>query len=877
MTSPTLPTGTVTFVFTDIEGSTRLVKELGDRFPAVLDDHHRLLREIFARHGGTEVSTEGDAFFVAFTSSAEASAAAVAAQRALFTHTWEGGVAIRVRMGIHTGEGLLVGDNYGGIDVHRAARISSVGHGGQIVLSETTRALIEPGLPDDVRIKDLGEHGLKDLDRREHIYQLCIDGLPSDFPPLRSLEARPNNLPVTLTSFIPRDEEVMEITRLLDGNRLVTLTGPGGTGKTRLGLEVASRSLVDFRDGVFVALLASVTDPDLVASSIAEALGVREQGTTPISTLLKDSLSSKKLLLLLDNFEQVVSAGPFVTEILAAAPGVKALVTSRAALRVSGEQEYPVPPMTAPDPERVSSPAGLTGYEAVELFVQRAQAVKPDFGLSEANAHTVAEICWRLDGLPLAIELAAARIRVLKPSDMVKRLDRSLSLLAGGARDLPARQRTLRGAIAWSHELLDEPTRGLFGRLGVFMGGWTLEAAEEICNPGDELGVDTFDALEALVENSLVRRFETDEGDTRFRMLETIREFAVEAVEAAGDDVMVRGRHAEFYRSFVVEGSPDLTSSTDTANLFEVEHGNLRAALGWAIANGDAGLALEMGSAMWRFWMLRSHLAEGERWMGDILSMPRAPARDGLRAKGLMALGSVKYWQNDFVATRRYYEEGLEILRELDDKPGIAEAVYNLAFVYLIDRDSAGARSRYEESRRLAQELGDEQGLANTAWGLAMTAIHERNWEAAQRFGEETEARFTKLDDWFGISLAHFVFFQIARYRGDYEEADRLTRAYLDRTTAMDDVVSAFTMMDMYVILAMERGDHERAVRLGGAAQALREIYGGGSPPPLVDVEDPRERARGILSDERIHDLWAEGLAMSMDEAIAYARKDPEA
>jgi predicted ATPase len=832
---------------------------------------------VFAEHGGIEVSTEGDAFFVVFTSPTGAANAAVAAQRALFAHQWGEGIQIRVRMGVHTGEGLLVGDNYGGIDVHRAARISSVGHGGQIVLSESTRSLVEPGLPDGVRVSDLGEHGLKDLDRRERLYQLCIDGLPSDFPTLRSLEARPNNLPVTLTSFVARDEEVMEITGLLRSSRLVTLTGPGGTGKTRLGLEVASRSLIDFKDGVFVVLLSSVRDPDLLASSIAEALGVREQGMTPLSTLLKEFLRAKKLLLLLDNFEQIVSAAPFITELLTEARSVRILVTSRAALRVSGEQEYPVPPMTAPDPQRVSSPEALSGYEAVELFVQRAQAVKPDFDVAPDNAHSVAEICWRLEGLPLAIELAAARIRLLKPEDMVKRLDRRLSLLTGGARDLPARQQTLRGAIEWSYELLDEPMRAFFRRLGVFMGGFSLDAAAAVCNPDDELGVDTFEAVDTLVENSLIRHFEREEVDARFRMLETIREFAAEKLAEAGDDVAVRGRHADFFRSLVVEGSPALTSSTETAYVFELEHGNLRAAVGWAIKKGDARTALEMGSAMWRFWMLRSHLAEGERLMVDILSMPGAASHDALRAKAVMALGSVKYWQNDFVATRRYYEEGLEILRELGDMPGIAEAVYNVAFTYLIDRDPAGARARFEESRRLAQELGDDRGLANTAWGLAMTAIRERDWEEAKRLGEETKARFTDLEDWFGISLAQFVFFQMARYQGDYDEAERLAGEYLDQTSATDDTVSAFTVVDMYVIVAMGRGDYERAVRLGGAAERLREIYGGGSPPPLVDVADPREEARGKVSDERIGELWAEGMAMSAEEAIAYARKEPEA
>jgi predicted ATPase len=874
VTRPKLPTGTVTFLFTDLEGSTRLVKALGDRFHPLLDEHHRLLREIFASNEGTEVSTEGDAFFVVFSSPSAAVVAAIKAQQALYEHEWGEAVEIRVRMAVHTGEGVLVGDNYGGIDVHRAARISSVGHGGQILLSEATRALA-PVLPEGARIKDLGEHALKDLDAPEHLYQLCVDGLPSDFPPLRSLEARPNNLPVALTPFIARRQEVGEIKELLSRSRLVTLTGAGGTGKTRLALEVGSELLADFKNGVFAVFLATVIDAAMVPSTIAEVLGVREHGVTPISHSLKDYLGDKKMLLILDNFEQVVRAASMLTEILAAAPGLRMLVTSRAALRVSGEQEVPVPPMTSPNPETLPSLSLLSGYEAIELFVQRARAIKPHFVISETNARSVAEICWRLDGLPLAIELAAGRVRMLEPDDILKRLQRGLSLLSGGARDLPARQRTLRGAIAWSYELLDEPVRALFRRLGVFVGGWTLEAIEEVCNPVEELGVDTLDALESLVENSLVRRVETDEGHSRFRMLQTIREFAQEELATAGEESEIRRRQASFFRSLVLAESGRVTSSSGAYRLLELDHDNIRAALRWAIETSEANFGMEVAAAMWRFWMLGSHLAEGRRWLTEMLALPVAAPHKVLRARALMALGSLTYWQNDFEATRRYYEEGLEVFRELDDRPGIAEALYNTAFLHLIDRDPAGARVRYDESRGLARELGDERGLANTSWGLAMTALQQRDWDAARRLGQEARERYDALGDWFGRSLARFVFYQVARFTGNYDEARRLMMEYLDEATLRDDVVAAFSVMELLPTIEVLQGHYERALKIRGAGEAFREQYGGGSPPPLIDVEDPRESLRGSLSDERIDELWAEGRAMSLQEAVAYARKDP--
>jgi predicted ATPase/class 3 adenylate cyclase len=868
-----LPTGTVTFLFTDIEGSTRLVQALEGGFNEILDNHHRLLRDVFVSHGGVEVSTEGDAFFVVFSTPAAAVESVVAAQHALNERDWGEGIEVRVRMGLHTGTGTLLGDNYGGLDVHRAARIASAAHGGQVLLSDATRVLVEPSLGSSARAKDLGEHRLKDIERPEHLYQLCIDGLPSDFPPLRSLESRPNNLPISPTTFVTRDRELKEIRELLRGARLLSLTGPGGTGKTRLGLQAATDALFDFKDGVFVVLLAPVTDPELVASTIAETLGVREQGLRPISDNLLEYLEDKEMLLLLDNFEQLLGAAGFVGKLLSAAANVKLLVTSRAALRISGEQEYPVPAMTLPDPARLPPLDMLSQYEAVELFLQRARSVKPDFELTTANAAAIAEICWRLDGLPLPIELAAARIRLFGPKEMLKRLDSALALLTGGARDLPARQRTLRDAIAWSYDLLDEPLQRFFRRLSIFAGGWTFEAADAVSNPRGDLGLDTLDALDTLVENSLVRIYEPNPDHTRFRMLQTIREFGLTLAESHDELEPLLARSAEFFLALAEQEAPKLTADPDSNRALELDHDNLRSALRWSIDRGHAETPLRMGAALWRFWMLRSHLAEGRRWLTDVLELPTDGTLTAERARALMALGSITYWQNDFTATRKEYDEALGLFRKLGDRAGIAEGLYNLGFIDLIDRNPANARRRYEESRTLAQELGDELRMASTTWGLAMAALQERDLEAAMRLGRDAEKRFAALNDWFGLGGARFVYFQVARYGGDYKEAIRLIRDWLDDTALLADATNIHSVLDGLAAVEAEQGQHERALILGGAVAAKQEEYGGGPPPPLVDVVDPRVTAADTLPVDRIEELWAEGRAMSLDEAIAYARK----
>ena len=506
MTEPgALTRGTFTFLFSDIEGSTRLEQAVGrDRYAELRERQRAILREASEAHGGIEQGTEGDSLFVAFHEAPDAVEAAVAAQRALAAEPWPDDATIRVRMGVHTGGAEQSGESLVGLGINRAARIAALAHGGQILASSLVRDQLVDRPVDGVTLRDLGEHRLKDLSAPVRIVQVIAAGLPADFPALRSLDARPNNLPTQLTTFIGRDAELEAAAGLLATTRLLTLTGPGGTGKTRLSLQLAARASDDFPDGVFFVALEPIRDPMLVAPRIASALGVAESTARSIDESLADWLRDKRLLLVLDNFEQVVAAAPIVADLLRAAPEIKAIVTSRAVLHVSGEQEYEVPGLPAPpDPsqqsglERMNLGGGpraidltaLGQYAAVRLFIERAVAVRPGFSVTNENAPAVAAISARLHGMPLAIELAAARIKLLSPDAILVRLDHQLDVLAAGARDLPERQQTLRGAIAWSYDLLDDGGKRLLDRLSVFASGCDLASAEAVCGPSSEIGV----------------------------------------------------------------------------------------------------------------------------------------------------------------------------------------------------------------------------------------------------------------------------------------------------------------------------------------------------------------------------------------------------
>jgi predicted ATPase/class 3 adenylate cyclase len=870
-----LPTGTVTFLFTDIEGSTRLLREIGDSYRAVQDDHMGLMREAIAKGGGREIRTEGDSFFVVFPSATGAVEAAAAAQRSFAEHAWSHGEPLRVRMGLHTGEGRLGGDDYLGIDVNRAARIAAAAHGGQVLLSEATRALVAETLPDGVSLRSLGEHRLKDFDHPQPIHQLVIDGLAADFPPIRSLEI-PTNLPPQLTSFVGREQELAEIESLLGSSRLVTLTGAGGSGKTRLALRAGFDLLGRFPDGVFFVDLSSVTEPDLVPSVIAGTLRSGERGSRPVMEALQIELHQRDALLVLDNFEQVIEASGVVGQLLAAAPRVRFLVTSRGPLRIRGEQEFPVVPLDLPDPGHVPAVADLRGYAAIALFVERATALDPRFELTEDNASAVVEICRRLDGLPLAIELATSRLRLMSPTAMLERLDRALPLLAGGSRDLPARQRTLRGAIGWSHDLLSPEMAALFRRVCVFAGGFTLDAAEAVCRPGDDLGLDTMVAMEDLLGTALVRRIPTMMGDVRFDTLQTVREFGLEQLADDEGGPEVRRRHAlhflDLAEQFQRESrGPNLPLFM---GLLHVEHDNLRAALTWALDMDEGDVALRLSASVWRFWHLHGDLTAGRRWLTQALALPSASGRTRERAQALIALGSLSYWQRDQDACAAAYTEALDIFTDLGDWAGIAYGTFNLGFVRLIAGNTTEAVQMLQASRAMFEELGDRRGVADCLFGLSIAARLQGDMQTARATGEEGLRMHEELGDMFGIISALYAAGRAAAETGDFDTSRAYFLRVLDLAEMFGDRTGIALALDNLANEEMGRGNPIRALRLGGASDAIKEGVGGEAPHELVVLTDPRERAAEYLARDEIDAAWAEGRAMSQEEVLAYAREE---
>lgn len=713
-----LPTGTVTLLFTDIEGSTRLLQRAGDAYPSLLAEHRRVLRAAFSNHDGVEVDAQGDGFFVAFASAQDAAAAAVAAQQALAGHDWPDNSEIRVRIGLHTGEPTAVGGRYVGLAVHQGARVMAAGHGGQVLVSESTRALLD----DRFQARDLGEHRLKDLAGPHHLYQLLVEGLPADFPPLKTLENRPTNLPVLANALIGRSRELKETQALLarDEVRLLTLTGAGGTGKTRFALQIAAEQLEEFANGVFFVSLAPVRDWELVVPTIAQTLGLREQpGETRLETLT-EYLSDKQLLLLLDNFEQVVPAAAEISGLLAAAPELNVLVTSRTPLRLSGERTYPVPPLELPNPEQLVDAGSLMECEAVRLFVERAQAATSDFAVTDVNVRAVAEICIRLDGLPLAIELAAPRVRALPAPALLRRLDQRLRLLTGGAQDVDERQRTLRATLEWSYELLLDSEKVVFAELGTFIGGCRLEAAEAVCDPRGELGLEVLDSLESLVEKSLLLQRADPDGEPRFWMLETIREFAMELLADSSSFADARTRHAAYFRSLAE--NIDVESRTgDQAVLFgrlDVETANIRTALEWAREAKDAELLLGLATPLWGFWATRGYVAEGRSALEDALALSgERPAR------ALLGLCTMRILSGSTDEVLHDAQEALEACKQLGDDYSLAQAWNLLGRV-----DSVfGSMERGERAWRQALSYAERGGYAaekaeSVAW-LMISAI----------------------------------------------------------------------------------------------------------------------------------------------------------
>src|SRR5829696_5818973 len=611
--------------------------------------HDEIIRRSIEVNGGYVFKTVGDAFCAAFPTALDALESALAAQRALLSEPWGGEIdSLRSRMALHTGTAEERNGDYFGPTLNRVARLLSTGHGGQVLLSLPTQELVRDQLPTGTWLRDLGERRLKDLSRPERIFQLTTPELLAEFPPLRTLESSPNNLPLQHTPLIGREREVEEVCARLrsPGVRLLTLTGPGGAGKTRVGLQAAAELLMEFEDGIFFVALAAIADPALVASTIARTLGLTD-GAQPPEELLKGYLHDRQTLLVLDNLEQVLEAAPLLDELLSAAPNLKILATSRTPLRIYGEHEFPVPPLSLPDPGSLPPVEHLTQYGGVGLFVERARVVKPDFALTEENAPAVVEICARLDGLPLAIELAAARTKLLPPRAMLDRLGDRLKLLTGGARNLPQRQRTLRSAIEWSYGLLDAGEMTLFSRLAVFSGGCTLEAMEAICDAESELPMDILEGTSSLMDKSLLRQEEGAEGEPRFVMLETIHEYGRERLNKSGEAEEIRRLHAEYFLALAELGESKLRGPEEAKWLecLEIEHDNMRDALSRALDAVEAELALRLAGALWRFWWMRGYYDEGRRWLEAAL------AKDGrasaARAKALEAVGWLADDQGD--------------------------------------------------------------------------------------------------------------------------------------------------------------------------------------------------------------------------------------
>jgi predicted ATPase/class 3 adenylate cyclase len=911
-----LPTGTVSLLCTDIEGSTRLLQTLGERYAEALAEHRRLLRSAFAEHRGCEVDTQGDAFFYAFSRAHDAVAGAVAAQRALAAHAWPEGSALRVRIGIHTGEPTATGEGYVGIDVHRAARVMSAGHGGQVLLTQSTRDLLPGELSDTVSLRDLGEHRLKDLTHAQRLYQLVIPGLENDFPALKTLEARPTNLPIQPTPLIGREQQMTEAVALArqEGIRLVTLTGAGGTGKTRLSLQVAAELVADFEDGVFFVDLASITDPHLFIPTVSQTLSVRERPGESLSETLKDYLRDKKLLLVFDNFEQLLDAGPAVSALLAGAPNLKALITSRAPLHLSGEHEYSVPPLAVPDLNTSEPPATLAAYEGVQLFLERAQAVKPEFELTSENAPAVAEICARLDGLPLAIELGAARVRILSPMALLGRLSQRLELLTGGARDAPARQRTLRDTIEWSYDLLDASEQRLFAGLSVFLGGRTIEAAEAVCDPlTAELDMSVFDGVASLVEKSLLRQDEGPAGEPRLLMLETIREYALDRLERSGDAELLRQRHAHYFVALAEEAEPEILRADQVLWLerLEAERDNFRAALGWLLGRGDTELALRLIGSLRRAWVARGYLSETRKWLEAAFER-KAALSPHVEAKALYGLGRVALVEGDYDEAIPSLERSAGLFRKLGESEGlvfsladlgfiaiaqgrhedaqrfadeslaeakvagnertIAAALHSLACTKLDAGEYGEARSLFEQSLELRRKLGDKRNVANSLGLLGSVALLEGDYDGATALLDESLALGRDLGNPLIVSAALANESLVALAAGHSGRAAALCIEGLTLSHELGDKRTTVECLHALAGIAAVQGEPLQTALLSGAAESIHAaIKAPPSPAERMVGERFLRIARAAVDEESFSDSWAQGRRMSYDAAVTYA------
>ncbi|HSI65475.1 MAG TPA: adenylate/guanylate cyclase domain-containing protein [Candidatus Saccharimonadia bacterium] len=845
------PTGTITFLFSDIEGSTKKWEKQPDAMRVALARHDHMLREVFESCSGYVFKTIGDAFCVAFDTAQDALAGALESQRAIRAADWGAIGELRVRMALHTGAAEDRDGDYFGQSLNRVARILSTAHGGQVLVSLPTQELVRDHLPLGVQLRHMGEHRLKDLARAEHLYQLVASDLPSEFAGLRSLESVANNLPVQLTTFIGREREMAEVKRLLGSTRLLTLTGMGGTGKTRLSLQAAADVLDTYPDGVWLVEFATIDDGALVPETVAAALNLRQEADRPLTGTLTHFLRDRNLLLILDNCEHVVAACARLAEtLLRACPKLHILASSREPMSIAGETAWPVPPLTLPDHWREITASEdaierLGEYEAVRLFTERASLARPAFQLTNDNVHLVAQICWRLDGIPLAIELAAARIRVLTLQQIVERLDDRFHLLTTGSRNAVPRQQTLRSLIDWSHDLLSDPERRLFRRLSVFARGRTLEAIEGVCSGEGLEAFDIVDLLQQLVDKSLVYAEKSTGHGSRHFILESIWDCANEKLIAAGESEIFRIRHLDYFLQFAEDAAPKIRGpqQREWLEIVEQEEFNLRYALEAAAElPGQVSKGLRLLAATQRFVEVRGLFKEAQEAFVTLLNKPEAAPRDGIRAQALAAAGRLAWVADDMPACARYQEEALAIFRELGDASGSSRALADLAFLAFENADLTSARTQLDEASALAASLNDVPLQAHLQHVRSALAAADKDFDRAYKLDTESHAHYIKVGDTWQAIIAAWGVGINAAVLGHFDVAHAHLGECLQVGLDLGNRWGASYPLEAFAVLAVAERQYDRAARLYGAAEAQRTRSG------LVPQAADHPAIRAIMS-----------------------------
>jgi predicted ATPase/class 3 adenylate cyclase len=870
------PQGQVTFLFTDLVGSTQLWEDFPEAMDEALARHDALLEEAITAPQGWIVKTTGDGILAAFASPVDAVSAAIEGQKRLQAEEWGETGPLLVRMGLHTGESRFREGDYYGSTLNRAARIMSLGHGGQILLSAAVHVLLENYSSLPFQMLDLGEHRLKGLGSPEKIYQIIHSDLPAKFPSLVSISSIPNNLPLQTTEFFGREREIESLKERFPGNRLLTLTGPGGTGKSRLALETAAGLLDEYSDGVFFVELAPLNDASLVPSLIAEVLDVKELETEPILETLKQFLEHKTLLLVLDNFEHLVEATPVVGELLAAGPKINILVTSREVLHISGEQVFPVPPLGLPESGAEISLQQLASYEAIQLFISRARATNPAFQITPENAGAVAEICRRLDGLPLAIELAAARVRLFTPRKLLERLSDRLNILTGGARDRHARQQTLRGAIDWSYDLLEPPERMLFARLEVFSGGRSLEAVEAVC--GKALEIDILDGLESLLDKSLIGQEEDFEGQPRIVMLETLHAYARERHREYEDWQATQSAHAEWVLALAEAGEEGLSEQRTNVwvDRLKTEEGNIRAVLERCQSGRlSPEIGVRLAGALSYYWEQTGKLSEGISWLQSMLfissDLPMA-----VRARALCGAGVLSYWRRDMQQSAAYCREALDVGQEIGDRVIVGESQHFLAHAAQHQKEDDLGVELLTKSHQNFLAINHLWGIQRSRICLADAQRLQQNYALAARNFEEAieEQRKTPGDILLALLLSNYG--NVLNRQGKYQRARACFLEGIQISQALANQMAIPYMVDGLAGNAVLAGNPEEGALLMGASESIFE-EGGGSSMAAVDQFDHDyylAQIRANLEQDRLDALWEKGKDMSVEETVAYVSEE---